>query len=253
MTGAGKHNTPFFLVGCVRSGTTILRDMLRQHPRLECPEETHFFRWGEVFGTPGYRGRYLRNKLVDKHIGMDGITKWELGLLLKFAASKRHFAEEYGRLYLKKQNNPEGRWFDKTPQNVYGILEISAAFPECKFVHIYRNPLNVVSSLMEGRVMPAHDIRGAINFWTEALGILTEFKQGFPGRLLEIAYEDFTTSPKKILTAVLDFVGEDPRMLKMDKKQVHREKNKYKALLDKDQIQQVKEGCEPYLSLYGYK
>ena len=45
------QQAPFFVLGCVRSGTTMLRDALRMHPHLACPEETHFFRWGEPFGS----------------------------------------------------------------------------------------------------------------------------------------------------------------------------------------------------------
>ena len=36
---------PLFLVGCVRSGTTLTRDLLRRVPGVICPEETHFLRW----------------------------------------------------------------------------------------------------------------------------------------------------------------------------------------------------------------
>ena len=53
-SGYGQDNTPFFVLGCVRSGTTLLRDILRQHPRLESPEETHFFRWSDPYGSPRY-------------------------------------------------------------------------------------------------------------------------------------------------------------------------------------------------------
>ena len=38
MTG----EAPFFIVGVPRSGTTLLRQMLRGHPRLAIPRESHF-------------------------------------------------------------------------------------------------------------------------------------------------------------------------------------------------------------------
>lgn len=247
-----NDNTPFFLVGCVRSGTTILRDILRLHPRLECPEETHFFRWGEAFGTPWFKNHYQNNKLVKTHLAMDGISGWELGMILNLVKSKKELAERYGKLYLEKQENPHGRWFDKTPQNVYGLLELSATFPGARFVHIYRNPLNVVSSLMEGRVMPPHDIKAAVNRWVESMLILTEYKKAWPDRLFEIAYERFTTHTKKTIEDLLVFIGEDPDQIVFKERQVHREKNKYKKLLDLKQIETVKQACEPFFSLYGY-
>ena len=35
---------PLFIIGSVRSGTTLTRDLLRRVPDFICPEETHFFR-----------------------------------------------------------------------------------------------------------------------------------------------------------------------------------------------------------------
>ena len=55
----GADNTPFFILGCVRSGTTLLRDILRIHPRLESPEETHFFRWADPYASPRYERNYV--------------------------------------------------------------------------------------------------------------------------------------------------------------------------------------------------
>ena len=36
-------NTAFFIVGCARSGTTLLRSILSSHPRIVIPGETSFF------------------------------------------------------------------------------------------------------------------------------------------------------------------------------------------------------------------
>ena len=35
---------PLFVIGCPRSGTTLLRLILDSHPRISCGEETHFLR-----------------------------------------------------------------------------------------------------------------------------------------------------------------------------------------------------------------
>ena len=40
MSDAGV--SPVFVVGCPRSGTTLLRLMLNAHPRLAIPPESHF-------------------------------------------------------------------------------------------------------------------------------------------------------------------------------------------------------------------
>lgn len=38
-----NENTPFFIVGCPRSGTTLLSVLLDRHTRLCVPPETAFF------------------------------------------------------------------------------------------------------------------------------------------------------------------------------------------------------------------
>ena len=38
MSGGG----PFFIVGSPRSGTGLLRDLVRAHPAIEIPSESHF-------------------------------------------------------------------------------------------------------------------------------------------------------------------------------------------------------------------
>ena len=61
-----KELQNFFIVGCVRSGTTLLRNILREHPKLACPEETHFFRWSWPFRTQRFRFHNTKAKLLKK-------------------------------------------------------------------------------------------------------------------------------------------------------------------------------------------
>lgn len=43
MTTTSTHDTPIFVVGVARSGTTLLAAMLSSHSRLSCGPETFFF------------------------------------------------------------------------------------------------------------------------------------------------------------------------------------------------------------------
>ena len=75
-------------------------------------------------------------------------------------------------MFLKGQNAPaNARWFDKTPQNVFGLLLLGFDYPESRFVHVYRNPLNVVASLKVGKVMKLDDPVAASNYWRESVAI----------------------------------------------------------------------------------
>src|SRR5690606_1203586 len=111
-----------------RSGTTLLRDLLREHPRLECPEETHFFRWSDPFASPKFISHY-KTKLFKTHRKMDQISEMNFSFMMACLHSREHLAWDYGRTYLNMIGKPDARLYDKTPQNVYGIFLINAIYP----------------------------------------------------------------------------------------------------------------------------
>ena len=248
----GQDRTPFFLIGCVRSGTTLLRDLLRQHDRLECPEETHFFRWADPFGTDRFRRMYKKSELMRRHREMDGVDNFDFSYILNNSQNRWQMSGGYGLAYLKAVGNPEGRWFDKTPQNIYGVLLISAAFPDAKYIHIHRHPLNVVASLLEGAVMPPHSLNGAINYWTEAVNIIQQFRKIAGDQLIEVRYDDLTSAPLGTLNHLLEFLDEDPALLRAELNDVHPEKNKYLERLDASQVKKVLEQTARERDIYGY-
>lgn len=248
----GHDNTPFFILGCVRSGTTMLRDLLRLHPRLECPEETHFFRWADPFGSPRYDRNYITMKIFQNHRKMDGISSVDFHEARMHAGNRREMADAYGKLYLEARNNPSGRWFDKTPQNVYGLTLLSNLYPEAKFVHIHRHPLNVVASLVEGKVMAKHSVKGGVNYWQEAMIIINEYKKHQSSRLIEIPYESIILRPAEELTRLCEFLGEDFSKIDLAAVRTHPEQNHYQKVLTDDEKAYVMQATAEYRTIYGY-
>lgn len=100
--------------------------------------------------------------------------------------------------------------------------------------------------------MPVHNLRGAINSWTESMMLIDQFKKLHPELLLEVCYEEMTVEPDLYLEKILEFVGEDPALLPSQKSRTHTEKNKYASKLTEQEIQIVLDKCEPFLSSYGY-
>lgn len=242
---------PFFIIGSVRSGTTMLRDVLKLHPNLICPEETHMFRWSWPYGTEQYLNQYTKNPTLVKHRAIDGIEESKNQTLLNNCNSKADYTARY-MAELKKCHNAESRrWFDKTPQHVYGLLLIAAEFPGAKFVHIYRNPLNIVSSLRVGKVIKVESLIGAINYWREAVLITYQFRQGFPKRCLDINYETFTQQPYNELQSICEFIGEENIFDKGALSFVQPERNKYQEVLSKEEIEKVRQIAKPVADRIG--
>ncbi len=247
-----NETAPFFLVGCVRSGTTLLRNLLRQHPNLESPEETHFFRWPHSFGTGDFTHIQQHNETLRAHRELDGVDELQYFNLLAEATSRRGLQDGYAKLYMQARDSGALRWFDKTPQNIYGILLMSAVYPDAKFVHIVRHPLNVVSSLRAGKVMGPHTLQAGINTWLEAVSIAAEFQSAWPDRIHTLTYEDLTTSPELVLHTLLDFLGEAAPANLFDVSQVHAERNLHEEQLSEAERAMIRKQLAGEMAQYGY-
>lgn len=230
----------------------MLRDLLRNHPRLECPEETHFFRWPDPYGSLRFLLPYKKEKLFAQHREIDGVEDNDFFVAMGLGHSRKELSDWYGQKILQLRDNSQGRWFDKTPQNVHGALLIRAAYPDAKFIHIHRNPLNVVASLMEGKVMPVQNLKAGVNAWLESAMILSQFEALAGEQLLNIAYEGIAVETESHLRRCFEFLSEDPDLVDYEKFDIHAEKNKYENILNETQIEEIITRTEPYFSKYGY-
>lgn len=243
---------PFFILGCVRSGTTFLRDVLRRHPNLASPEETHFYRWAEPYGTPAYTKILLNNSTLVRHRELDGISEELFKKILKNSTSRSDLSRRYASHYIAKNKSTARRWFDKTPQNVYGAALLASEFPGSPLIHIVRNPLNVVSSLKLGKVMHVPEIVGACNYWIESIEIMDVIKRAYPRRVYEVKYEDLAANFSDELPRILAFLGEDydaqvfADVVSKPRQHVHAE------LFTQEERQWIEKLCGRLAKRYGY-
>lgn len=243
---------PFFIVGCVRSGTTMLRDILRADANLVCPEETHYYRWGEPFGTNQYMNTVTKNAVIRKHRSMDGIEDDVFTDLLRRARSRKALLIRYMEAFKQKKRAADRRWFDKTPQNIYGLPLLMHDFPEASFIHIVRNPLNVSASLLVGKVMAVSSVVAAANYWNEAVAIFNTLRPLIAERSFEIRYEDFTSRPVEEAGKLADFLGISVAPLTTKLKSVHPERDQYHQMLTAADVDIISDVCGTWAEHYGY-
>jgi hypothetical protein len=239
--------TNFFIVGCVRSGTTLLRNILREHPKLACPEETHFFRWSWPFRTQRFRFHNTKAKLLKKHREIDGITDEDIEEMMESSSGRGEFMRKYMKKFMEKKNPEKSIWFDKSPQNIYGILLIRAEFPGSRFIHIIRNPLNVVASLKKGLVMKVTDLVAASNYWRESVMISQQFSTAFPAEILHIHFEDLTEKPEETLAMICDYIGVDYNFTCKTISSIKQVQNRYLDYLSEDEQDLVRNICSPLI------
>lgn len=243
---------PFFIIGCVRSGTTLLRDVLRRHPDLAAPEETHFYRWAEAFGGVIYKKTVTENSVLKRHREMDGISEPEFQELLESSVSRADLCRRYMGLYLKRNKPGARRWFDKTPQNVYGAALIASEMPAAQFIHIVRHPFDVVASLRIGKVIKVQSLVAACSYWNEAAGIIHVLKKAYPQRVHEVRYEDFTREPMPELGKILAFLGEDFDPAHFSGMAVSPMRHDHDALFTAEERDSIVRHCLRWGAKYGY-
>lgn len=244
---------PLFIVGCVRSGTTLTRDLLRRVPNFICPEETHFFRWAEPFRTPHSLQPYRNNGLLRKHRGMDGVTEAVFETILDASQSKADLQRRYVAAFARANGIPAPyRWFDKTPQNVYGVPLIVQDLPRARFLFLVRNPLNVVASMKLGRQVKVADLHAACNYWLEAAAIMTTVMQAAPERVLQLRYEDLVDDIPRSMAAILAHAEVDAPPDLFKKSDAHAERNLWRGAFDAGEMAQILARCGAVAESFGY-
>lgn len=217
----GNPDPPVFVVGCGRSGTTLLRLMLDSHPDLAIPGESHF-----VPTLWRARGHYIADGVLDVDRLVGAIVRsrefHQWGVPEELARRRVQdlrpttFGGVLEAVYLAyADHRGKRRWGDKTPQYVRIIPLLHELFPDARFVHIIRDGRDVALSYLSVPWGP-RDIWTAARKWRRDVSAgRTAGSALGPERYLEITYERLVAEPKQTLEEVCAFAALpfDERML----------------------------------------
>ena len=173
---------PVFIVGCKKSGTTLLRNLMDGHPRLVVlpsegkywtdfiPRVEHLDQASQRIALGQTWIRRLTNSVAQPPFWLLGRTSTEgenpyVQFLRYFLAWAEH-VQGHGRgdlllaLILALHTvtrNERGRreaplyWVEKTPFLEHHVTDILTAFPQAQFIHVVRDPRAVIASLKKMR------------------------------------------------------------------------------------------------------
>lgn len=197
---------PIFLIGCHRSGTSLVRRIFNSHRDIACPPETYFLKH--------YVEMASSDRVSNGFLGF-GYDRDAMRLELRRQARRMH---EGFRLAEAKR-----RWADKTPQYVGILGGLRDLFgPGARFVMIYRHPYDVAASIYEKgwRFLNEEDdlFEDTLKYVAKAQRTQREFEAGNPKRCTRLFYENLNKDPKGELSRVLKFLDEefDPQMVAFD-------------------------------------
>jgi len=215
------RESPIFIVGCSRSGTTLLRLILAGHSRICIPAETGFL-LPLVHSLP--LDRPLSSEEADQALHLiTGHPRWPD---LKLRAETLHgtvAAISHPRLRdiidavfgLVSQAAGKPRWGDKTPQYIEIVPQLSELYPGARFIHLIRDGRDVAMSFKRSGF---HErwYHGKEYDWTQALRLASQYRSSkLSDQFLEMKYEDLVSDLENNLRRLCQFLGEsfEPGML----------------------------------------
>ena len=171
---------PIFIVGMIRSGTTLLEQIVSSHSQVYPAGELRY--WME-------HGPAALSSLDDLAM----------------------YAQGYEAL-LKLINGTSPRITDKMPLNLRFLGLISSAFPNAKILWIRRDPmdtcLSVYTTPFTDPPVFSYNLRNIGYVYRKYDELMAHWKEVLPpGTLFEVTYEELVANQAATTEAILDFCG----------------------------------------------
>lgn len=196
---------PIFIFSLPRSGSTLLQRTLTAHEKVASTSEP----WILLPIFYGFKGEgiYTEYAQFGAHRAFeDVVSALPEGIKDIYDAVRLYAEHVYGKL---AQEKGASFFVDKTPRYHLIADEIIQAFPDAKFIFLWRNPLAVVSSIVE---------TWEGSYWTpfkfkvdlyKGLAKLIETYEKHSDRSLAVRYEDLLLNPEQTMGKVCEYIGLD--------------------------------------------
>lgn len=222
-----KNGAPLFIVGCERSGTTLLRLMITSHPEYHILHETGFLRalsserdCYEDFTTPKQRWYFIRDlqryqpTSETYSFSAFDLTDQEAESALADAAPLSFFGAARTLFQASAQKHGASRWGDKTPKHALDVPWIAASYPDAQFLHIIRDGRDVAASFRNAGW--EKNLRDGAQRWHTHVSAAHEAGRNLSSaRYKEVQYEHLVNHPEQTLQSLCEWlnIAYSPSML----------------------------------------
>jgi|SRR5215470_3822103 len=218
-TRGQRFHTPVFIVGCVRSGTTLLYHMLLSAGGFAVYRtETHALNLLEPrFGDLSVRKN--RQRLME--VWLDSKLFNESGLEGEFITTKVldecRNGGDFLRIVMGEIARKQGmlRWAECTPEHVLCLPRIRETLPDALIIHIIRDGRDVaLSTMKQGWIRPFPWDRGrplaaCALYWEWMVRKGREDGALFGANYREVLFEDLVAHPARELARLSEFIGQE--------------------------------------------
>lgn len=180
----------------MRSGTTLLKQIVDSHSNFCCPPETFFLGGMEMLANDRDFCKGLETMGFDEQGRIQGLKR---------------AADFYYMTYLQAKG--KSRWADKTPAYVMHLDFIERMYgPSCQYVIIYRHPFDIAESLrVKGWNFMNYDEDPFVNilkYIDDGLSRMRRFQIDQSARCHDVFYETIMAEPELSLRDLFKFLGE---------------------------------------------
>ncbi|HEY6927080.1 MAG TPA: sulfotransferase, partial [Steroidobacteraceae bacterium] len=184
---ANDSALPVFVTGMMRSGTSLVEQIIASHPLARGAGELSFWTDAMRKHYDAIRGRGLDQPLRNK------------------------LAEGYLRV-LRSRFPDAGRIVDKATFNSDYLGPIHSVFPNARIIYVQRDPIDTCLSCYFQQFSAAHsfalDLADLTHYYREHRRLVDHWRAVLPpGALLQVHYADLVKDKENWSRKILDFVG----------------------------------------------
>lgn len=212
-------DTPVFVIGHARSGTSLMTRILRKYLHINFGSESQFFiRFDRKLNQYGdlEQPKNLRHLIAD--ISRERcFQKWHKKYGFKIdqqsvfnEITEPKYATVISTIFKQFATYQQmSRWGDKTPEYLNDLPVLLHLFPDAQFIHIVRDGRDVALSNFKAP-FGSKNIYVAAEQWSRQMELIRSFQAELSDQqLIEIRYEDLMTTPQRVLLQLINFLKVD--------------------------------------------
>ncbi len=206
-----------FIGGAGRSGTTLVQKLLVIHSKIAGGEQFEYLHY--------LMPVYNRMKEMDQ-LGMVKDKPYHFFNQAQLNDYWKGFIEQFFVNVFKLKEGAE-YFSEKTTANIYVADTLLDLFPDSKFIYVYRDGRDVVSSHKQVNLRYKQNNKPAFTkhvvpyismYWRDVTSLAHKLKSNpkYSNRVFALRYEALVTNPEDVLKKLMDFIGEPLEAKQLD-------------------------------------